>query len=96
VWIEVVFVHIEWCRNLATFIQVFLFEHSLTVVVVDDVTSLGVNEITTLVCFLASVIFELRILIRIGSTFSILIQSNNVTLFVPFKVTDDIAFVELA
>ena len=86
----------EWCRNLATLIQVFLFEHSLTVVVVDYVTSLGVNEITTLVCILASVIFELRILIRISSTFSVLIQSNNITLFVPFEVTNDIAFVEFA
>jgi hypothetical protein len=96
VWIEIVLVHVEWCRYFTTLIQLTFLEHSLAVEVVDDVTSLGVNKVTTLVGILSAIIFELGVLVHICTTFSVLVQSNDVTFLVPVEITNDITFIKFA
>mgnify|MGYP006191288291 CR=1 FL=1 len=51
--IEVVFLNIEWSRNLTLLIKLLCLKHCLTVQVVNDITSLFINKVATLICHAA-------------------------------------------
>jgi len=86
VWVEVVLLDIEWCGNFASVIKFFLVEHLGSIEVVDDITSLRINKITSLIGSLALLIFE--------STLRICITSDNITFFISIEITNNITFIE--
>ena len=85
-WVEVVLLNIEWSWNFASIIKFFLIKHFGSVEVVNDITSLRINKVTSLIGSLTFLIFEF--------TLGICFTSDNITFFISIKITNNIAFIE--
>lgn len=51
--VEIVLLDVEWGWNLTSIVHVFTIEHLLIVEVVDDVTGLWINQVTSLIGWIA-------------------------------------------
>jgi len=87
VWVEIVLLNAEWCWNLTTLVHLIATEHRLTSHVLDDVVSLGVGQVTTLVNWLTLFVMVSSILV---------LEDNDVALLVSVKVSEHVVFVESA
>lgn len=87
-WIEIMFFIAEWRWNFTSLIYFFLIKHLLSIMVIDNVSCFGVNKVASFIGFLTVFIYEISLSILF------LFICENVTLFISFKVTNNVTFVE--
>lgn len=85
VGVEVELLNAERRRNFTTLVHFVAAEHRLTSHVLDDVASLGISEVTTLVDW-----FPLLVVLAAIFVF----QNDNVTFIVSIKITKDVVLIE--
>jgi hypothetical protein len=84
--VEVVFFNIERSWKLTLIVEFLLIKHFVTVEIVDNITSSGIGEVTSLIGWLSIFIQEL------ASLFVLI--SKDITFFISFEVTNNIALIE--
>jgi hypothetical protein len=83
--VEVVFFNIERSWKLTLIVEILLIEHFVTIEVIDDITIGGIGEVTSLIGWLSIFIQE----VAVG-----ILLSKDITFFISFEVTNNIALIE--
>jgi hypothetical protein len=83
--IKVVLFNVEWSRKLTLIVEILLIEHFVTIEVIDDITIGGIGEVTSLIGWLS--IFIQKVAVGI-------LLSKDITFFISFEVTNNIALIE--
>ena len=84
--VEVVLFNVERSWKLTLIVEFLLIKHFVTVEIVDNITSSGIGEVTSLIGWLSIFIQEL------ASLFVLI--SKDITLFISIEITDNIALIE--
>lgn len=84
--VEVVLFNVERSWKLTLIVEFLLIKHFVTVEIVDNITSSGIGEVTSLIGWLSIFIQELASLF--------ILISKDITLFISIEITDNIALIE--